>query len=159
MFTHFRIAGCFLLVCMAAGCSRDSEREAASPADASPGAGAGSSSALCSLFDTQEIQTLLGTPVAAATAAGGACQWDGTTDDAAYGQIHVVAVRYWTPPSSAEGYEKLSGIGKEAFVAPEMGGWQAGALTDTAAVMVSVKSGSANRDTAVRLLRDLLGRM
>lgn len=157
MITHSRIAGCLLLACITANCSGDNK-----PAEQTPSAGAGSSSGLCSLFDKQEIQTLLGTPVAPETAAGpdaSACQWNGTTDDAAYAQIQVVAVRYWTPPKAADGYEKLSGLGKEAFVAPEMGGWQAGALTDTAAVLVAAKSGSANRDTAVRLLRDLLGRM
>jgi len=159
MITHSRIAGCLLLVCIAADCSGDTK---AAEETASAAASVGSSSDLCSLFNTQEIRTLLGTPVAVSTVSppsASACQWDGTTDDGAYAQVQVVGVRYWTPPKSAEGYEKLSGLGKEAFVAPEMGGWQAGALTDTAAALVAVKSGSATRETAVRFLRDMLGRM
>ena len=124
---------------------------------------AGPTKDLCSLFTTKEIQELLGAPVGAGKVAGPlgtACQWDGSSDtDATYAQIQVIEdTSYWSKPSLAEGYKALSGIGKEAFVVPEMGGWSAQALTDTAVNAVAVNGGTATSDTAVKLLRLLLER-
>jgi hypothetical protein len=45
------------------------------------------------------------------------------------------------------------------LVHPELGGWTAGALTDTAIAAVSLAGGSASRATAVRLLGQLVDRM
>jgi hypothetical protein len=124
---------------------------------------AGPTKDLCSLFTAKEIQELLGAPVGAGKVAGPlgtACQWDGSSDaDAIYAQIQVIEdTNYWSKPSLAEGYKALSGIGKEAFVVPEMGGWSAHALTDTAVFAVAVNGGTANSDTAIKLLRLLLER-
>lgn len=123
----------------------------------------GATKNLCSLFTAKEIQELLGAPVGAGKVAGPlgtACQWDGSSDaDAIYAQIQVIEdTNYWSKPSLAEGYKALSGIGKEAFVVPEMGGWSAHALTDNAVLAVAVTGGSATSDTAVKLLRLLLER-
>jgi hypothetical protein len=124
---------------------------------------AGPTKDLCSLFTTKEIQDLLGAPVGAGKVAGPlgtACHWSGSGDaEAIYAQIQVIEdTNYWSKPSLAEGYKALSGIGKEAFVVPEMGGWNAQALTDTAVLAVAVNGGTANSDTAIKLLRLLLER-
>lgn len=118
---------------------------------------------LCALFTTAEIKEFLGAPVAAgrmAGPAGTACQWSGTGAGlATYAQIQVIkGTDYWSTPSKAKGYEALSGIGKEAFVVPEAGGWAAGALTDSAVLGAALSGTSASRESAVRLLRALLER-
>jgi hypothetical protein len=118
---------------------------------------------LCSLFTTAEIKEFLGASVAAgrmAGPAGTACQWSGAGEGvAAYAQIQVIkGTEYWTAPSTAKGYEAVSGIGKEAFVVPEAGGWAAGALTDAAVLGAALSGGKASKESAVRLLRALLER-
>ena len=164
-----KIAFLLLLALSAASCSAETEpaEKASSPvttptADTTPTAAP--SSGLCSLFTTEEIKQLLGAPVDAGKVAGPmdtACHWSGSTDaDAVYAQIQVIKdTSYWSKPTLAKGYEALSGVGKEAFVAPELGGWSASALTETAGVSVAINGGKADRDAAVRLLRLLLERL
>jgi hypothetical protein len=123
----------------------------------------GPPSDLCSLFTVDEIKDLLDAPVEAGRVAGPlgtACHWSGSTDATAiYAQIQVIKdTNYWNKPTLGQGYEAVSGIGKEAYVLPEAGGWAAGALTDNAVLGVAVNGGTANRDTAVKLLRTLLER-
>jgi hypothetical protein len=147
---------------LALSCSGNSDRASNSPVSTSSPR-TETSEGLCSLFTREEIQELLGTPVEAGDVAGPlgtACQWNGSADDSAYAQIQVLRdTSYWEKPSLAKDYETLDGIGREAFVVPEMGGWRAGALTDAAVIMVSVNGGTVNRDTAVQFLRSGLERL
>jgi hypothetical protein len=117
----------------------------------------------CRLFTRQEISSLLALPVGDGEVAGPlgtSCQWDATSDDASYVQVQIIPGHdYWTNPTRASGYEAVSGIGSEAYVHPELGGWTAGALTDTAVAAVSLAGGAASGETAVRLLRMLVERM
>jgi len=118
---------------------------------------------LCSLFTTAEIKEFLGASVRAgrmAGPAGTACQWSGTGEGVAtYAQVQVIkGTEYWNTPTKAKGYESLSGIGKEAYIVPEGGGWAAGALTDTAVLAAALSGSSASRENTVRLLRALLER-
>lgn len=118
---------------------------------------------LCALFTTAEIKEFLGASVGAgrmAGPAGTACQWSGTGEGLAiYAQIQIIkGTEYWTTPSKAKGYESLNGIGKEAYVVPEGGGWAAGALTESAVLGAALSGGSANRENTVRLLRAVLAR-
>jgi hypothetical protein len=147
-----------------AACGGDREaRETADDLTARPDGATASAGGLCGLFSRQEIAALLALPVDEGTAAGPggtACQWDATRDDAAYVQVQVVPGQdYWSNPTRADGYESLDGIGSEAYVHPELGGWTAGALTDTAVAAVSLAGGAASRETAVRLLGQLVERM
>jgi len=164
-----QMAFLLLLALTAASCSGETERaeKVSSPGTtpaASTSTSAAPSSDLCSLFTTEEIKELLGAPVGAGKVAGPmdtACHWSGSTDAAAvYAQIQVINdTSYWSKPTLAKGYEALSGISKEAFVVPELGGWSAGAVTDTAVVSVAVNGGTADRDAAVKLLRLFIERL
>ncbi len=159
-----RLISVLVLTLLATGCySRpDPGGTGANPGN-TPAASPASQEGLCSLFTREEIQELLGTPVENGDVAGPlgtACQWNGSADDSAYAQVQVISdTTYWEKPTLAKGYEQLDGIGKEAFVVPEMGGWRAGALTDASVIMVSVSGGTSNRDTAIRLLRTSLERL
>jgi len=162
--------GFLLLALSIAGCSGVKEHAASakSPGNSS-GAGAGttttSPSRLCSLFTTAEIKDVLDAPVTDGKVAGpldSACQWDGISegDDAIYAQIQLINdTRYWEKHSGAKDYEVLHGIGKEAFVATSLGGWEAATVTDKAVLFVSLSGGSASRDTAVKFLRSTLERL
>lgn len=159
-----------LLALTAVGCSSQTERpqgklsKGGSPPDATQGESASTTAGgLCSLFTKKEIEELLGAPVSAGKVAGPmgtACQWDGPEDDEIFAQIQVLKdTHFWINPKQAPGYEAISGIGKEAYVIPDQGGWNARALTDTAILSVALNGGKADRDRAVKLLRSLLERL
>jgi hypothetical protein len=162
--------GFLLLALSIASCSGVKEHAASakSPGNSS-GAGTGTTttppSRLCSLFTTAEIKDVLGAPVTDGKVAGpldSACQWDGISagDDAIYAQIQLINdTRYWEKHSGAKGYEVLHGIGKEAFVATSLGGWEAATVTDKAVLFVSLSGGSASHDTVVKFLRSTLERL
>jgi len=120
-------------------------------------------SRLCSLFTSVEIRDLLGVSVDEGKVAGpldSACQWDGTGVDGAFAQIQLINdPRYWEKHSGAEGYEVIKGIGKEAFVATSLGGWEAATVNDKAVVFVTLNGGLASRDLAVKFLRSSLDRL
>jgi hypothetical protein len=159
---HPYIAVLAFLGVVACGGDREA-RETADDLTARPDGATASAAGVCGLFSRQEITALLGLPVEGGTAAGPSgtgCQWDATRDDAAYVQVQVIPGQdYWSNPTRAEGYESLDGVGSEAYVHPALGGWTAGALTDTAVAAVSLAGGAASRATAVRLLGQLVDRM
>ena len=166
----FRRIGFLVLALTVTSCSGAKERAESAkspnaPSVASTSTTAASPSRLCSLFTTAEIKDLLGTAVGDGKVAGpldSACQWDGNSagDEGVYAQIQLINdTHYWEKHSGAKGYEELKGIGKEAFVASSLGGWEAAAVTDKAVVFASVNGGSAGRDTAVRFLRSSLERL
>jgi hypothetical protein len=153
---------CVLAAVVMAACG--GEPRAEQVADATTGRAASASpSPICGLFTRQEISSLLALPVGDGEVAGPlgtACQWDATGDDASYVQVQIVPGHdYWSNPTRAPGYEAVGGIGSEAYVHPELGGWAAGARTDTAVAAVSLAGGAASGETAVRLLRMLVERM
>jgi hypothetical protein len=133
------------------------------PPKVNPGATSTPPGRLCSLFTSAEIKDLLGVAVDEGKVAGpldSACQWDGTGVDGAFAQIQLINdTRYWEKHSGAEGYEVLKGIGKEAFVATSLGGWEAATVNDKAVVFVSLNGGATSRDLAVKFLRISLDRL
>jgi len=161
--------GFLLLALIITSCNVGKERaeSAKSSANSSPASSATTAkppSRLCSLFTTAEIKELLDASVGDGYVTGpldSACRWDNDRSDetAIYAQIQMMDPQFWEKHTGAKGYEVLHGIGKEAFVASSLGGWEAGTLTDKAVVFASVNGGSASRDTAVKLLRDTLGRL
>jgi hypothetical protein len=156
------VTAAILSALVAAACG--SEPAPGETADAVAARPAGdAASGVCGLFTREEVGSLLALPVEPGEVAGPqgtACQWDARSDDASYAQVQVVSgADYWSRPTGAAGYEAVEGIGSEAYVHPELGGWTAGALTDTAVAAVSVVGGAASRETAVRLLRMLVERM
>ena len=121
-------------------------------------------SRLCSLFTATEIKELLGASVGDGYVTGpldSACRWDNSRSDesAIYAQIQMMDTESWEKHTGAQGYEVLHGIGREAFVASSLGGWEAGTLRDKDVIFVSVNGGLASRDTAVKFLRDTLARL
>lgn len=122
-----------------------------------------STNRLCSLYTSSEIKSILGAPVGEGQAAGPmatACQWDGTGADGVYAQVQLIpGADNWEKHSGAKGYEVLPGIGKEAFVAMALGGWEAGTVTDKSVVFVSLNGGTASRNSAVAFLKQTLQKL
>jgi hypothetical protein len=131
------------------------------PSESAPtGSSDGSTNELCSLFTVAEVETILGATVGPGhdAALGTGCQWDGEAD-ATYLQVQVIDdPTYYNEQSLADGFEKVSGVGKAAFVVPELGGWTAQAQTDKATYAAAVNGGTATKDSAVSLLKTLLER-
>lgn len=140
----------------------------ASAGPASPGAPAASGSAaaasnpLCDLFTVDEVQELLGAPVGPGedAALGTGCQWSGDSSaDATYLQIQVIEdPSYYVEQSLGDGFEQVSGIANAAFVIPELGGWAGGAQSDSSTYAVAVNGGTASKEAAISLLRQLVER-
>lgn len=144
-------------------CSEDPGNAAQAERPVKEAPGIATTEGLCPLFTREEIGALLGTPVEAGYPAGvmmdKSCQWDGSTDDDAVAHIQWLPVDAWTPPKGARGFERVDGIGRDAYVVPELGGWAAGALRDDDGAAVSVAGGTSTRETALDLLRELLARL
>jgi hypothetical protein len=117
----------------------------------------------CALLSEQEAAAVLGQPVKPGVIAGPlgtACQWDARKDDDAWVQVQVIDdPGYWSKPSLAPGFQRVPGIGREAYVVPEFGGWAAGALLEARLAVVSVAGGSSTRDRAVGLLQTVVSRL
>jgi hypothetical protein len=166
--------GFLLLVLTMTSCSSGKEPDGSAKSNGAPAVsqssaktatGAAATSRLCSLYTPAEIKEILGAPVGEGEVAGpmdSACQWNGRSvgADGVYAQIQMIdGTRYWEKHSGAKGYEVLHGIGKEAFVATSLGGWEAGTVNDKAVVFVSLNGGTASRDTAVKFLQSTLERL
>jgi hypothetical protein len=135
----------------------------ASPDESAPGGSAvAASNPLCGLFTTDEVQTMLGVPVGPGedAALGTGCQWSGdSTLNATYLQIQVIDdPSYYVEQSGGEGFEQVSGIANAAFVIPELGGWAGGAQSDSSTYAIAINGGSASKDAAISLLRQLVER-
>ncbi|MEO8450508.1 MAG: hypothetical protein ABI647_11985 [Gemmatimonadota bacterium] len=152
----------WLLAIAAASCSGRTDRgDDAAEIEAAP------ASHLCSLLAAEEIEGVLGGPVGPGMVAGPggtACQWDGMGGrgfgSPIFAQARVINdKRFWSPPTEVGGYEPVRSVGTEAYVVPDIGGWTAGALTDSSVVTVTLNGGTADRGHAVKLLRILVARM
>ena len=132
------------------------------PSELAPtGSSDGTANEFCSLFTVAEVEAILGEAVDPGhdAALGTGCQWDGKTLDAAYVQIQVIDdPTYYNEQSLAEGFEEVSGVGKAAFLVPELGGWAAHAQTDAATYAVAVNGGTTTKQSAVSLLKTLMER-
>jgi hypothetical protein len=113
---------------------------------------------VCSLYTAMEIEQWLGVPVNEGHTSGPggtACQWEATSADDAFVQIQVIEdTSYWEKPDRAPGYRVLENVGQEGYASQEGTGWKAGALTDSAVVVVELQGGKANEASAIGLLRD-----
>jgi hypothetical protein len=134
----------------------------AGPPESAPGGSNGAASnADCALFTVDEVEAILGAKVGPGhtAALGTGCQWDGDSSGSTYLQIQVIDdPSDYVEQSLGVGFEKLSGIGKAAFVVPELGGWTAQAQTDKATYAVAVNGGTATKESAISLLKMLLTR-
>ena len=134
--------------------------EAQNTADVLTGDAAGSadSNPLCKLFTVDEIATYEGAPVAAGknAAMGTGCQWVHAQGEGS-AMVQVVRKDDFSAPDQAPGYKVVPGAGEQAFVVPQMGGWQAGAIQHEKAVMV-MTGGSSSEAKAVDLLKEAMKR-
>ena len=88
--------------------------------------------------------------------------WTGIADPEAHFEIQIIDdIQYWGKRSGDPGYEKLDGIGKEAFVVNGLfgSGFDAQAVTDKQIIAIGMKGGSAGRDAAVAALRTVVERI
>lgn len=72
--------------------------------------------------------------------------------------VTVVPARYADTPSLAPGFRKLEDVGKDGYVAADMGGWVAGTSTAKEFIKVTVTGPKASDATAIALLKETLKR-
>jgi hypothetical protein len=154
--------------CLLAGCGKANNGGPGVPADAARTAaaltgdakGEPSDNPQCKLFTAAELAQYVGEPLAAPhnAAAGTGCQWT-ASGGSGHVLVQVVRASDHTPPSGATGFRRVPDIGKDGFVYPELGGWQAGAIQGDKGVEVDVSGKTATAETALALLKESLKRM
>jgi hypothetical protein len=137
--------------------------EAQRTADALTGDSKGEASAnpQCRMFTAAEIEAYGGAPVGAGTnaAMGTGCQWPGAQGDGnGTAMLQIVPAGDHEPPSAAPGFKKLTDVGTEGFVVPEMGGWHAGAIQGKNSVNVTTSGPAASEEKTVAFLREAMKR-
>jgi hypothetical protein len=150
------------LITSSLACSAESQSAAETARDIAALSAQGSSAGdACSRFSTQEIARHVGAPVQVMGATtGGGCAWEGTNDEDVYASVLVSSeVNYWERPHGAPGFEELPGMGRSAYVVPELGGWRAGVLTDSRFAVVTMSGGQSSRTRAIAMLNDLMQRI
>ncbi len=113
----------------------------------------------CALFSKNEVAAFLGKPVKDGHTAslGLGCQW-ATTDDTHENLIVTrVPKQYYVAPTGAPKYKKIAGLGEDAYLDYELGGWTAGAIAGEKATIV-LFTGKATPATALAALRLALKR-
>jgi hypothetical protein len=154
---HTLIAGVLLCLPAAASFAQATAQAEAKRTQKSLSDLTASSDDVCRMFTAAEVSKALGVSVRNGAPwgfFGGGCEWAANEKDA----VQVVVVRdtsYWENLKNVEGGEALSGFGKEAFVAPWLGAFRAGALTDRGCVYVM----TPKREVSVDLLRRAVERI
>jgi hypothetical protein len=117
--------------------------------------GAAADNPNCKLFTPAELETWIGEPVKAGANAGmgNGCQWAAADGE---GDVMVVAVpsNYAEVPKLADGFRDMPELGEKGYVAPELGGWVAGAILGKEFVKVSVAGVKASADNAIALFKE-----
>jgi hypothetical protein len=117
----------------------------------------------CKLFTPAELAKYIGEPVLAGRNALGGCQWVTTrTDrDGSQGDVMIVVVpaRYHARPKLAKGFRNVPDVGQQGFVAQDLGGWVAGAISSKNAVKVALDGRTASDPNAIALLKETIARV
>jgi hypothetical protein len=79
-------------------------------------------------------------------------------DDSADAVVQVVPSRYFAEPSGSKGFKPLPKIGTKGFVAPQYGGWSAGAIVGEVGIWVNVSRKTAKESAAIALLEETIKR-
>ena len=124
-------------------------------------AGAAADNPQCKMFTPAEIAAYGGGPVGAGAnaAMGTGCQWPragGPNNGMVL--LQVVDADDHSPPSGAKDFKELPDVGREGFVVPQMGGWQAGAIDGAKSINVMVSGSSSSEAKTVALLREAMKR-
>ena len=122
--------------------------------------GAAANNPQCKLFSSAEIAQYLDQPVDAGqnSAGGSGCQWLAKKDDSADAVVQVVPARYFAEPSGSKGFKPLPNIGTKGFVAPQWGGWSAGAIVGEVGIWVNLSGKTAKESAAIALLQETIKR-
>lgn len=109
----------------------------------------------CKLFTPAELETYVGEPLNAGinSGLGMGCQWTARDGE---GDVMIVTVPADDAevPKLAEGFRSLPELGEKGFVAPELGGWIAGAIRGKEFVKISVAGARASADSAIALFKE-----
>ena len=93
----------------------------------------------------------------------GGCQWvtTKTRSDGSQGDVMVIVVpaRYHERPTLAKGFRNVPDVGEQGFVAQDMGGWVAGAISGKDAVKVALDGQTATDANAIALLKETIARV
>jgi hypothetical protein len=85
------------------------------------------------------------------------CQWIPADGSVGGLTVQIVPARYYTEPKLGNGFKQLTGIGEKAYIVPSLGGWQAGALKGSKAVVIGTPN--ISRTNAIAVLKTLTGKI
>ena len=146
------ISATILLSACSQGSNADQAKQLVQGITQAETSGQAATSPACKLLSSHEVSAVLGSVVDEGHDWNIGCEW--RAGDQAV-QVVVARANDWEPMAKSSGGESVQGIGKEAFVGPELGNFSAGALTDTKTVYVTAPTA----EKAVRLLRQVVERL
>jgi hypothetical protein len=153
-----RLLAPVLLASILAACGGGGEAQKTAAVLSGDAKSAAANNPRCQLFTPAEVARYIGETVSAGAnaAAGAGCQWR-AADGSGNVIVSIVPSDYHAQPSAVPGFKELP-IGVRGFVAPETGGWTAGAIVGKEAIVLSVVGAAATEANTVALLKDAIGR-
>lgn len=145
-----------LLAPMVACGGSDEAQSAEATVQAITGYTPGSGNTVCPFVTAAQLEAILQVSVHLSQTSNNTdqCDWDSPDDPDGIVTVTVVGGDYWEKPSLAPSYKELSGIGREAYVLSELGGWKAGALLEEdKVIVVQVDVTGETEAMAVELLK------
>ena len=121
-------------------------------------AGSAATNPHCKLFTTDEVATYEGVAVAPGknAAMGTGCQWtDKVGGNSA--MVQIVGAGDHAPASEATGFKELPDVGKDGFIVPQMGGWQAAAISGDKSINV-LTGGKSDEAKTIAFLKEAIKR-
>jgi hypothetical protein len=155
-----RVLSCLVFAALLTGCGggqTDAQKMAATLSGADKIAA--DKNPQCKLFTPAELSKFVGTPLSPGkdAAMGSGCQWEAVSGTGS-AMIQVVPADYHEPHSGAKGFRNVPDVGTRGFVEQELGGWNAGAISGTESVVVSIDGSAATDSTAIELLKETIKR-
>jgi hypothetical protein len=118
------------------------------------------SPSVCAMLSPSDLRAWWGKDMAVRPATdlpqAAACDWGATDGGGGLLTVRIVPPSYYTEPKLGKGFKRLTGIGDKAYVAPQLGGWVAGAVKGKLAVVIQVDGGKSTEATAVTVLKTLV---
>jgi hypothetical protein len=125
------------------------------------GPAAANSPAVCAMLSPNQLHSWFGTAMKVESISdipqAQGCQW--LPADGRPGSLtaQIVPARYYTEPKLGDGFKTLAGIGEKAYIVPSLGGWEAGALKGSKAVVI--RTPKTSRANAIAVLKTLAGKV
>ena len=115
----------------------------------------------CAMLSSSQLRTWFGKDMVPEPTAGipqaQGCQWAPKDGSQGALTLTIAPARYYVAPSLGKGFMRLKGIGEKAYIAPSLGGWEAGAVKGSK--VVGIRTPAMSQGTAITILKTLVSKV